>query len=116
MPVSGFEREMFWQFLVKGALRTTFPEFRQKFLKAIKTFLIRIRTSSEKDIKKYISDATSQPPATLLPTIELLRKTLTFIEENLYLDKPVETSLPLFELMRSIFELFGDFEYKVRVS
>lgn len=45
-----------------------------------------------------------------------MKDILSFIEENLYLDKPVEGALPYFELLKVIFELFGDFEYKLRIS
>lgn len=41
---------------------------------------------------------------------------LTFIEQTLYLDKPVEAALPYFELLKIIFELFGDFDYKLRIT
>ena len=34
----------------------------------------------------------------------------------MYLDKPVEGALPYFELLKMIFELFGDFEYKLRIT
>lgn len=41
---------------------------------------------------------------------------LKFTEENLYLDKPVEGALPYFEILKILFELFGDFEYKLRIT
>eukprot|EP00347_Sterkiella_histriomuscorum_P008658 403344256 len=114
--VSQFEFQMADRF-IKHCLRTTFPEFRQKYIKAIKTFIIRLRTSTEKDIKKYVSSEEGQPiPQSVEQVISFLRDTISFIQENLYLDKPVEGALPLFEIMRIIIELFGDFEYKLRIT
>jgi hypothetical protein len=109
LPITKFEMKLCDTFIRHG-LRTTFPEFRQKYIKAIKNFLIRLRTTNDKDIKK----GTTSPALT--EAIRFLRGILDFIEENLYLDKPVEGALPYFELMKIIFELFGDFEYKLRVS
>ena len=111
LAVTKFEMGLCERF-VKHALRTTFPEFRQKYMKAVKNFLIRIRTACDKDIKKY-PQATSQP---LQDAIDFLKDLLIFIESTLYLDKPVEGALPYFELLKIIFELFGDFEYKLRIT
>lgn len=109
LPVTKFELQLCDTFIRHG-LRTTFPEFRQKYIKAVKNFLIRLRTTNDKDIKKPVASAALQEASAFLLSI------LGFIEENLYLDKPVEAALPYFELMKIIFELFGDFEYKLRVS
>ena len=59
LAVTKFEMGLCERF-VKHALRTTFPEFRQKYMKAVKNFLIRIRTACDKDIKKY-PQVVSQP-------------------------------------------------------
>jgi len=77
-------------------------------------FLIRVRTATDKDIKKYI--ANGQASEQLQEAIQFLEAIISFIEENLYLDKPVEGALPYFEVLRIIFELFGDFEYKLRIT
>jgi len=81
-------------------------------MKAVKNFLIRIRTACDKDIKKYPHSITPS----LQDTLDFLRDLLVFIEKTLYLDKPVEGALPYFELLKMIFELFGDFEYKLRIT
>jgi hypothetical protein len=115
LPVTRFEVQICETF-IKHGLRTTFPEFRQKYIKAVKNFLIRLRTTNEKDIKKYLSGKITEPSAPLAEAIRFLLSCLRFFEENLYIDKPVEAALPYFELMRLIYELFGDFDYKLRVT
>lgn len=113
--ISEFEFDMATRF-IKHCLRTTFPEFRQKYIKAIKQFLIRLRTASEKDIKKYNASEDGYMSENVEQVIEFLRDIIAFIQENLYLDKPVEGALPLFEILKIIIELFGDFEYKLRIT
>ena len=56
LPMTKFEVQLCENFIRHG-LRTTFPEFRQKYIKAVKGFLIRLRTTNEKDIKKYVTSA-----------------------------------------------------------
>jgi hypothetical protein len=111
LAVTKFEMSLCERF-VKHSLRTTFPEFRQKYMKAVKNFLIRIRTACDKDIKKCPEVITPS----LQDTVDFLKDLLVFIEQTLYLDKPVESALPYFELLKMIFELFGDFEYKLRIT
>lgn len=53
--VTKFEYSMCFQF-IKHCLRTTFPEYRQNYIKAVKQFLVRLRTVTDKDIKKYVND------------------------------------------------------------
>lgn len=64
LSVSKFEIDMLREF-VRHGLRTTFPEYRQKFMKAVRNFMIRLRISCEKDVKKYLAEATAQPSAQL---------------------------------------------------
>lgn len=52
LAVSKFEFDLCTLFMKHG-LRTTFPEFRQKYIKAVKGFMIRVRTANEKDMKKW---------------------------------------------------------------
>ena len=73
-----FEFEIMDRF-VRGCLRTTFPEFRQKYMKAVKMFLIRMRTSVDKDIKKYVSTPDSKPSPSLDRILLFLRSTLLFL-------------------------------------
>ena len=51
--ISAFEYEMCETF-IKNCVRTTFPEHRQNFMKAIRSFMMRLRSVLSKDIKKYI--------------------------------------------------------------
>lgn len=48
--------------------------------------------------------------------VGFLKDVLIFIEENLYLDKPIEGSLPYFEITRLILDFFGDYEFKLKIS
>ena len=66
---------------IKHSLRTTFPEFRQKYIKAVKNFIIRLRTASEKDIKKFVSASEGvEPSENLKNTLEFLKDILSFTE------------------------------------
>ena len=99
---------------IKYCLRTTFPEFRQKYIKAIKLFIIRLRTATEKDIKKF--NQTKVMSDSLKEVVVFIGDIMNFIYENLYLDKPVEGALPYFEIFKIFIDLFGDFEYKLRIT
>jgi hypothetical protein len=114
LPVTKFELDICTLF-IKHGLRTTFPEFRQKYIKAVKGFMIRVRSANEKDLKKW-TPGTNAPSESLATAILFINDILSFIEGNLYLEKPVEAALPYFEILRIIVELFGDFEYKLRVT
>ena len=59
--VTSFELMMMERF-IKHSLRTTFPEFRQKFIKAVKQFIIRLRTSFDKNIKKFVQSSETEIP------------------------------------------------------
>jgi len=48
--------------------------------------------------------------------IQFLKDIIQFIEENLYLDKPIEGAQPYFEILRIILDIFGDEEYKAKQS
>ena len=115
LAVTKFELYMCTTF-IKHSLRTTFPEFRQKYIKAVKNFIIRLRTAADKDIKKYLAPQAAPVSENLQQTLAFITDILQFTEENLYLDKPVEAALPYFEILKILFELFGDFEYKLRIT
>jgi hypothetical protein len=69
-------------------------------MKALKSFLLRIRSAYSKDIRKYIGG--EQKTKELQELIDFLRSTIQFCEEGLYVDKPIETALPLFETLRMV--------------
>jgi hypothetical protein len=72
---------------------TTFPDYRQKFMKSVMHFFIRLRTVYYKDIKKGNN---------VDVLVEFLRKVIDICQHNLYLDKPIEGSFPLFDILKSI--------------
>lgn len=45
-----------------------------------------------------------------------MQEVILHVKKNLYLDKPVEGALPLFEVLKIVLELFGDYEYKLRIT
>jgi len=55
--ITKFEYEMANCFL-KNCTRTTFPEYRQNFMKAARSFLTRVRATNLKEIKKYVEGQT----------------------------------------------------------
>lgn len=71
MGVTRFELDLCTRF-IKHGLRTTFPEFRQKYIKAVKNFFIRVRTACDKDIKKYVTQPEAQPSKQLAQAITFL--------------------------------------------
>lgn len=62
--------------------------------------MMRLRSTFTSDIKKYVSgaDKTSE----LQKLIDFLRRLIEFCEQSLYVDKPIETALPLFEVLKMI--------------
>lgn len=50
-PINGFEFRFALNF-IKNCMVTTFPDYRQKFMKSVNQFFIRLRTVYQKDIKK----------------------------------------------------------------
>ena len=55
-----------------------------------------------KDIKKYISDPASEKSNDMMQLSAFLQRVISFCEESLYVDKPIETALPLFEILKMI--------------
>ena len=76
--VTSFELMMMERF-IKHSLRTTFPEFRQKFIKAVKQFIIRLRTSFDKNIKKFVQSSETEIPQSLTVIHNFLKDTVTFV-------------------------------------
>jgi len=101
---------------IKNCVRTTFPEHRQNFMKAIKSFMMAIRSALTKDIKKYVSGEMETKNHDLEQLVNFLRRVIYFCTENLYVDKPMETALPLFEVLKMIQDYFGEFPYHIRVT
>ena len=83
-------------------------------MKALKTFLLRIRTAYSKDIRKYVGG--EEKTKELQELIDFLRSIIQFCEEGLYVDKPIETALPLFETLRMVQDLFGDYDYVLKMT
>jgi hypothetical protein len=100
---------------IQNCVRTTFPEHRQHFMKAIKAFMMSVRTALTKDIKKYVSGE-EEKSEDLERLVEFLRRVIEFCTDNLYVDKPMETALPLFETLKIIQDHFGEFPYHIRVT
>lgn len=71
-------------------------------MKSLHQFFIRLRTVFYKDIKK-------EKPVE--PLVNFLRKVIDHCQLNLYLDKPIEGSFPLFDILKMTQELFGGVEY-----
>jgi hypothetical protein len=84
-------------------------------MKAIRQFMMRLRSVLSKDISRYVKDG-QEKSSDLQDLINFLRIIISFCEENLYADKPIETALPLYEIMMMMQDLFGDFDYQVRVT
>lgn len=112
--ISSFEYEMCEAF-IQNSVRTTFPEHRQLFMKAIRVFLMSLRTSLGQKIKKYVN-GDEEKGEDLQRLVDFLARVISYCQENLYVDKPFETALPLFEVLKMIQETFGDFDFHVRVT
>lgn len=100
-PVHSFEYTFAYTF-IKNCVITTFPDYRQKFMRSLGNFLVRLRTVFYKDIKKGL-------PVQVLVTF--LGQVIDYCQHNLYLDKPIEGSFPMFDILKSIQELFGGIEH-----
>ncbi len=72
---------------------SSFPDYRQKFMKSLFHFFVRLRSVFYKEIKKGL-------PVERLVTF--LGKIIDFCQHNLYLDKPIEGSFPLFDILKMI--------------
>jgi hypothetical protein len=105
-PIHAFEYEFATKF-IKDCIVTTFPDYRQKFMKSLHHFFIRLRTINYKDIKK------NKP---VEPLVAFLTNVIDHCQHNLYLDKPIEGSFPLFDVLKIIQELFGGIEYHLNKS
>ena len=93
---------------------TAFPDTRQKMMKTITSFLVRVRTLFAKDIKRYdpaLFDTNPEQHAALWapldPLYDFLEGVTRYAEENLYLDKPIEGVFPIFDVLKLIMDLFG---------
>jgi len=91
-PIHKFELEFAHAF-IRDCMVTTFPDYRQKFMKSVMHFFIRLRTVYYKDIKNGNN---------VDVLVEFLRKVIDICQHNLYLDKPIEGSFPLFDILKSI--------------
>jgi hypothetical protein len=83
-------------------------------MKAVRNFMMSIRTALTKDIKKYVSGEDKTEDLDKL--LSFLRRTISFCEQNLYVDKPFETALPLFEILKMIQDHFGNYNHHIRVT
>ena len=89
------------EIFIQKCVRTTFPEHRQHFMKAIKQFLMRLRNTFSKEINKFVANEI-EISEDLNNLVGFLSRIILFCEENLYVDKPIETALPLFEILKMI--------------
>lgn len=69
-----------------------------------------------KDIKNYVKSDDAEPTEDLKNLISFLRDIIEFCQSNLYVDKPIEAALPLFEILRMIQDLFGSQNYQIKVT
>jgi hypothetical protein len=69
---------------------------------------------NDKEIKKSVEQNISSINVDRL--VSFLAKVIDFLEENLYLDKPIEGAQPYFEILRIILEIFGDQDFKAKQS
>jgi hypothetical protein len=80
--------------------------------------MLRLRTVYCKDIKKY--DPAHENAAALRkplePLIQFIRDICAHCECNLYMDKAIEGSYPMFEVLKLIQDLFGGHEFRINKS
>lgn len=69
-----------------------------------------------KEIKKYVQDEEEKKSEQLTKLVDFLKDIIDHCEKNLYVDKPIESALPLFEILKMIQDLFGDYDYHVKVT
>lgn len=100
---------------IKNCIKTTYPEHRQNFMKAIRQFLMKLRSQLAKDIKGYVSGEV-EASADISQLVAFLREVCEFCERNLYVDKPIDAALPLFEVLKMVQDLYGDYDFHVRVT
>lgn len=111
--ISEFEYAMAASFIM-NCTRTTFPENRQNFMKAIRQFLTKVRITLLKDIRAYVATDTKSEEMERL--VAFLTQVCNFCECSLHIDKPIESALPMFEVLKMIQDQFGDQDYKIRLS
>ena len=75
-----------------------------------------LRGTLTKEIRKYVSNQTEEKNHDLKQLSAFLKRVIQFCEENLYVDKPIETALPLFEILKMVQDHFGDYDYHIRVT
>lgn len=85
-------------------------------MKALRQFMMRVRQSLAKDIKRFVSGQVEEKTEDLTLLLKFLGDTISFCEQNLYVDKPIEAALPLFEILKMIQDLFGAYEFKVKLT
>ena len=61
-----------------------------------------LRGSLTKEIKKYVSDEAQDMSKDVKQLSAFLKRVISFCEENLYVDKPLATALPLFEILKMV--------------
>lgn len=105
---------------IKNACQTPFPDYRQKMMKPINFFLVRLRTIHGKDIKKFdpsaSADLVAKTRKPLEPLIEFLQDIVDYASKNLYMEKAIEGSYPLFEVLKSMQDCFGGHDFKMNKS
>ena len=79
-------------------------------MKCVLSFLNRLRTAHDKELKKPALASTCQP------LVKFLADVIDHCESNLYLDKPIEGAFPLFDVLKAIQELFGGIEHHINKS
>lgn len=87
-------------------------------MKTVTAFFVRLRTLFAKDIKRYqpeLLETNAELHAKLWAPLEPIYAFLADVthnaEENLYLDKPIEGSFPLFDVLKLTMDLFGGITY-----
>ena len=115
-PLAPFEISLA-TLIIKKCMVTAFPDTRQKMMKTISKFFIRLRSLMAKDIRRYDPTLAQSNPslhttrwAPLEPLYLFLEGLTTYAEENLYLEKPIEGAFPLFDVLKLIIDLFGSKE------
>lgn len=105
---------------IKTCMVTAFPDTRQKMMKTVNFFGLRLRTLFGKFVKKYDPALAQTNPqkhdelwAPLEPLYAFLLDVTSFAEQNLYLDKPIEGAFPLFEVLKMIMDYFGGITFKL---
>ena len=103
---------------IKNCIQTTFPDYRQKFMKPITFFFLRLRSVFAKDIKKFDPSCENEQhkektKLTLEPLVKFIAEIIDYSSRNLYMDKAIEGSFPLFDVLKLIQDYFGGHEFKI---